>query len=290
MNNNQEKNKDTFTNAWKKVSKFGKNTVEGAKNLAEQAKKSIHEQQAKKYIPVTAKEFKSKSFQAPKIIEIVDNSANSDFIDSSEAIGWIEEHKEVEVLHLYSDFIKKCTLTFVPVAEQDNVYCADNFDSKKYINVNQIFGKATEEKLAELRNIAYCLGAKSCSVEIMESDIEITSRSIKSNEIKSETHSKNTNNKMQSGKTVSHFEGHDDPQSPELKWFAHDDNIKGLIEMRRNRAIKSNSLTLNGSSSSTMSRKIACAIDQILKIKGSISMEKEIIKEHNKILIFEVEF
>ena len=182
--------------------------------------------------------------------------------------------------------LEKSGLTFIPILQQDSVYCSDNFDSEKYINSNQVFGKATEEKLAELRNIAYCLGAKSCSVEIMESDIAIDSRGIKVDSAAAKTSSKNSN--VQSGKTITHFEGHDDPKVPELKWFAHDDNVKGLIEMRLARAIKSNSLNLSGATTSVMSKKIACAIDSIVKTK--ISMEREAVKEHSKVLVFEIEF
>ena len=289
MNDNKEKNKDGFANAWKKASEFGKKTVESAKSFAEQTKKNIHDQQAKKYTPVTAKEFKDKGFKIPSVIEIVDNSANRDFIEDDEAIGWIEEHKEVEVLHMYADFVKKCGLMFVPLPQQENVYCFDIFDSKKYINVNQVFSKATEEKLAELRNIAYCLGAKSCSIEIMESDTESDSRSLgipKTASIESNSQKRN----MQSGKTVTHFEGHDEPKTPDLKWFKHDDNIKGLIEMRLARAIKSNSLNLSGETTLVMSKKVACAIDQMLGIKGDLCMEKKTNKEHSKVLVYEVEF
>ena len=62
-------------------------------------------------------------------------------------------------------------------------------------------------------------------------------------------------------------------------------------------AIKSRTLKLNGASSKTMSLKVACAIDAILKVSGntskintSFSMEKKAIKELNDSLIFEIEF
>jgi hypothetical protein len=289
MNDNQEKKKDGFANAWKKATEFGKKTVDGAKSFAEQTRKNIHDQQAKKYTSVTVKEFKSKGFEMPKVIEIVDDSANREFIVDKDAIGWIEEHREVEVLHMYSSFVKKCGITFIPVPQEDNVYCADNFTSDKYINSNQVFGRATEEKLAELRNLAFCLGAKSCSIEIVESDVAVNSAAMGLGKIGSaESASKNSN--MQSGKNITEFEGHDNPKVPELKWFAHDVNIKSLIEMRLARAIKSNNLSLSGATCSTMSRKMACAIDSIINIKGKLSMEKETAKEHSNVLVFEIEF
>lgn len=293
MENKQEKNKEGFANAWEKARDFGKKAVSNTKKFVDQTKESIHEQRAKKYTVVTQKEFKSKSFERPKIIRIEDDLANRDFVENPEAIGWIELHKDVQVLHMYSHFVKKCGIAFVPVSQSESVYCQDNFDPQKYINANQVFGKSTEEKLAELNNIAYSLGAKSCSIEITNSETESNSRQvnlkIKGNSSTS-IGSNNKNSNEQTGKTISRFEGHDNPVRPALKWFAHDDNIKSLIEMRCNKAIKSNVLELKGSSCASMSSKIACAIDDILKIKGSLSMENQVIKEHSDILIFEIEF
>lgn len=289
---NKEKSKEAFSSFLKKTSDLGKKAAEGAKNLAEQTKKSIHDQQAKKYTPVTAKEYKSKSFVTPSIIEIVDDSANRDFI-CDDAIGWIEKHEDVDVLHMYSNFVKKSGLSFVPVPQCDNVYCADNFEKNKFINANSVFGKATEEKLAELEHIANFLGAKSCSVEIVEAASAATSKEL---HIKSSVNTDSslslTNKNMQSGKTVSLFEGCSTPRKPTLKWFAHDDNILRLIDMRcsENNSITAKKLELKGSSSATMSKKIACAIDDILRVRGSFSMEKMTVKEHSNILVYEVQF
>ena len=96
--------------------------------------------------------------------------------------------------------------------------------------------------------------------------------------------------KNQSGKTATSFEGHDDPKYPTLKWFAHDDNIGWLIEARMKKAIKNSILELKGATSATMTKSIACALDDILKIKGNISMEKQAIKEYSNSLIYEIEF
>ena len=190
---------------------------------------------------------------------------------------------------MYSSFVKKSGITFVPVLLEDNIYCSDTFDPTKYINANQILGRELEAKLAELRNIAYCLGAKSCSIEIIESEASKDKTSVKVGKIGS-AGSSAANSNMQSVKTVTEFEGHDDPKVPELKWFAHDDNINGLIKMRLNRAIKADSLSLSGATSSAMSKKIACAIDSIVNIKGNLSIEKETVREHSKVLVFDIEF
>lgn len=290
MNSDQnKKSKDVFSNIWKKTADISKKAADGAKEFAEQTKQNIYDAQAKKYISVSAKEFRGKSFNMPDIIDIVDDAANRKFITDIDAIGWIEQHKGVDVLHLYEFFVKKSNLIFVPVAQRGNVYCKDKFDSKNFIVSHQIFEKSTEEKLAELNHIAYCLGAKSCAVEIMESEAQFNSLKIRLPE-KNDSDASLSNTKMQSAKRVSRFEGHDEPKEPMLKWFAHDENIKGLIDMRINKAIKSDVLELKGSSSATMSKKVACAIDNVMNISGKISMEANAIKEFSKILIYEIEF
>lgn len=292
MEKNEKNNKQVFSDAWKKVGDWSKKTADGAKKIVDQTKENIHEREAKKYQAISKEMFSGDDFQIPTVLRIEDDSANRDFIEDS-AIGWIEIHRDEPVLHMYTSFVKESGIAFVPVSQRDNVYCQDNFDNKKYINANQIFGKATEEKLAELNYIAYSLGAKSCSVEIIEAETECTSRrvqiKVKGNSPVSNVSINESVNK-QSGKSVSFFEGHDNPKVPTLKWFAHDDNIRGLIEMRCNKAIKSNILELKGSSSATMSRKTACAIDALIKTGGSMSMEKQSEKEHNNRLLFEIEF
>ncbi|MBQ8174581.1 MAG: hypothetical protein IJ009_04185 [Clostridia bacterium] len=289
MDKNQEKTKQSFSNVWKKMGDFGKKAAEETKKIVDQTKENIHEKKAKKYTVVTLSDFEKEDFKIPSIIKIEDDSANREFIEDAEAMGWIELHKEVPAFHIYSSFVEKCGLVFIPVPQRDNVYCQDNFNSKKYINSNQVFGKATEEKLAELNNIAYCLGAKSCSVEIFQAEKQTDSN--KMQVMKStETGSQKSVANKKSGKRISYFEGHDEPKAPQLKWFAYDENVKNLIEMRCNKAIKSTVLELNGSSCASMSRSIACAVDDVLGIGGKVSMEKQATKELNDSLLFEIEF
>lgn len=284
-----EKTKENFSNFWKKTAEISKKAAEGAKGLAEQTKQNIYDAQAKKYISVFEEDFRSEGFKIPNIIEIVDYSSNRKFITDDKAIGWIERHEDVDALHMYDTFVKDCGLMFIPLAQRSNVYYKDNFEPNRFINANQAFGRATEEKLAELSNIAYCLGAKCCSVEIVELETDTNTKKLNMSSEISAT-STNINSNRQSGKRISTFEGSDEPKAPSLKWFAHDDNIKGLIEMRLNKAIKATVLELKGSSSATMSKQVACALDKILGTKGSLSMEASVSKEFSKILVYEIEF
>ena len=270
----------------------------GAKNISEYTKKTLEEQRRKKYNPLFTEAYFSESFRIPKVIEIVDASVRSNIDVCDGAIGWTDKINDVEVLHIYDSFIADCRLSFVPYAKCDTIYCVDNFDKTIYISIENIFERATNEKLAELENVAYSLGAKSCSVEIIESSLESslgkfgstvkTSKFSESDDISLSA----KNRKENRGTTVSYFEGNDSPQAPSLKWFAYDDSVKNLISMRcsENNSIKSKVLEFKGSASATMSQKTACAIDTLIKVKGSMSYEKQAIKEHSSKLIFAIEF
>ncbi len=206
---------------------------------------------------------------------------------------------------------------------EEEVYCIDPYNRKRFLSVDCIFSKTNEEKIAELEHIAYCLGAKACSIQMTESEennnkfgININVNVVESNK-EEETNSisnKKSSNKntskpnvntstldfgngsgkitYHSGKKITRFKGSNSPKEPKLKWFAHDDNIKGLIEMRctDKNSVQYTELSLKGSTSATMNKKVAVAIDKIMKVGASMSVEKQASKEHNSTLIFEVEF
>lgn len=302
MENKQEKTRQTLSNMWKKTADISKKAAEeihkGAKNLSEQTKKSLHDQKVKKYNPLFKEDFESANFKIPNVIEIVDDAVRRDIDVCEGAIGWTDTVNDVEIFHLYDEWINESKIKFIPFAKCDAVYCIDNFERNKFINVESAFERTTNEKLAELEHIAYCLGAKCCSIEISESNEDVTlsrlSASITTSKgrVSSNTSNKSGHSDSQHGKNVSYFEGNTTIKEPTLKWFKHDDNINGLIKMRcsENGSITSKVLEIKCSSSTTMSQKTACAVDKILKSGASISMEKQALKEHASKLIFEVIF
>lgn len=294
-----KKGKESFAAFLSKTADASKKAAagiqKGAQNLAEQTKKNMYEQRMKHYNPLFPDQFRSEDFRLPNVIEIVDDAVRKNIDVCEGAIGWLDTVNDVEILHLYDEWVDESGINFAPKWKCDCIYCVDQFDRNKYINMNSVFGMANEERLAELESIAYSLGAKMCSVEIVESDAELETKKMSAKaggvvEGGASAHSKNAS--KQSGRIVSYFNGSDTPTRPTLKWFAHDDNIKGLIEMRCSDAnsIKSKVLVLQGSSTSSVSRKIACAVDKMVKVKGSMSMEKQSMKEHSSKLIYEIEF
>ena len=160
-----------------------------------------------------------------------------------------------------------------------------------------------EEKIAELENIAYSLGAKQCSIEIVRMDAFNNSKSVNSQaNLKKEQNNlasksiefdiSSGEQKEYGGKKVVEFAGHNCPKVPKLKWFEFDDNVRNLITMRCTdvNSIKCSKLELSGAMSATMSVRTACAIDLLSKLSVSASMEQQANKEQNSRLVFEVKF
>lgn len=308
-----KKSKDVVSGLTKKASdtskKAAEGVVKGAKDLAEKAKNDSYARRLKKYNPLFPEQYKDESYCLPNMITIVDDAVRRDIDVCEGAIGWTSKQNDMEVLHLYDEAIEMSGIKFIPTATCDAVYYVSSFDRNIFIRTDCIFSRAHEERMAELKNIAYSLGAKSCEIEITEESVEISSQkkafstsakaTIKGIKVsQSESAEQSASSKIsnqRSGRIVAEFEGSDTPHRPELKWFANDDTIKGLIEMRcRNgNSIKSEILTLSGSSSAAMSQKTAYAIDTAVSKMGagvSSNMESEAIRENTSKLIFSIKF
>lgn len=283
---------------WKKASSFGKKVAEKVQVKAheynEKVKDENYRRMMEKYNPVTLEELRGEKFYIPNIIEIIDDATVRDIEVLQGTVAHREKINGVEVLHLYDEFIKESNITFVPFAKCDNVYCVDPFDRTRFINIDCVFAKTHEEKLAELEQIAHCLGAKSCSIELVEGDNHLTTKKTNAStgNMSISNEGANVGLNSRSGKTTTFFTGNDTPHRPNLKWFAHDDNINLLIDMRcsNDNTVKSRAIELSGASCATMTKKLAGSIDKILKVKSAVSMESKIEKENNSVLIFEIEF
>ena len=283
------------------------NVQKSAKEISEKSKNDSYERRLKKYNPLFPEKYHGEEFNLPNMVVIVDDAVRRDIDVCEGAIGWLSNQTGMEVLHLYDEYINESGIQFVPAAICDAAYYVDRFDRKRFIQTECIFSKAHEERMAELKNIAYMLGAKRCSIEISESNVEVEMKK-KRLEVKanvkgiglsstetSEQDSSYKNSTHRSGKIIAEFSGCNEGKYPELKWFAHDDTIKRLIEIRCTNpsAIKSETLILEGNTSATMSQKTASAIDNAISkisVGGKTNMEGQAIKENQSTLIFNVEF
>lgn len=281
--------------------KAAANVQEKAKTLSEKIKSDNQDKRKKKLNPLFPEELTSEHFHVPNIIKIVDDAVRRNEILCEGAVGWRDMENKTEVLYLYDEAEELSGLQFIPSFECNSVYCVDPFDRRRFIKADCIFSKAQEEKLAELENIAYCLGAVSCSIEIQSSDksqkAEQKSFSLgfgQNGSVVQASMSAGQGN-LSNGKTTVTFAGHDHPTVPHLKWFRHDDTIKNLIEMRCKdpASVKSRTLYLLGASSASMNLQTAVTIDVLVKEvsgKQNGKMEVQSTREQNSQLVFEVQF
>lgn len=309
-----KKGVEFVSDAFHKSAEFGKkvsnDVQQKAKDMSNKSKAKSYERRLKKHNPLFPEKFYSEEFNIPNMIIIVDDAEKRDIDVCQGAIGWLSNETSVEILHLYDEEVKASGIQFVPSVTCDAAYYVDKFDRNRFIQTDHIFSKAHEERMAELKHIAYSLGAKRCSIEISESNIEVDI-SKKKHEFKGGANikglniSSNSNSEQSSsfkgstqrlGKIDVEFNGSDDVTIPKLKWFEHDENIKNLIEMRKGErnSIKSETLVLEGAVSATMSQKTAFAIDnaisKTINAKGKSDMETQAVKENHSKLIFTVEF
>ncbi len=301
-----EKSKEAFSSFLKKTSEVGKTVADGvqksATELSEKMKEDGYQRRLKKYNPLFPDEYNSIDFHLPKLIVITDAISRQQVDVCEGALGWRDRENDTEVLCLYNDSLNLGNIEFFPNAVCDAAYYVDTFNPNRYIRVDCIFEKAHDERLAELKNIAFMLGAKSCTIEITEEQFERTTASKNaglnvSKIVTTKTEQSATTEKtnIRSSKISAVFEGNPTPRRPELKWFAQDDTIKKLIEMRckKSNSLKSEILQLYGATSATMTQKAATSIDSILsklKLKGNFSMQSNAQSEHSRKIIFSVDF
>lgn len=308
-----KKGSELVSNILQKTSDFGEKTLnvvqKSVSELTEKNKQDSYERRLKKYNPLFPEIYQSDNFNCPNMIIIVDDAVRRGIDVCEGAIGWLGNESGMEVLFLYDEAISMSGINFVPSPSCDAAYYVDSYDRNRFIRVDCIFSKAHEEKMAELKNIAYSLGAKSCSIEISESNTE-TKKSSAVMDIggklnikiaaEASTHNSQSSSYQstthRSGRITAQFEGSNTPKRPKLKWFSKDDTIKRLIDMRckNGNAIKSEVLELSGSSSATMSKKTAKSIDGVLNkhngFRTSTAMESQAATENESKLIFSIEF
>lgn len=289
---------------------IGKKVAEGVKSgtttVVQKTKSDAYARRLKKYNPLFPDQYNNETFNLPNIIVIVDDAVRKDIDVCEGAIGWLGKENGVEMLYLYDEAVPFSGIQFIPTATCDAVYYVDSFDRNNYVKADCYFRKVQEERSAELEHIACCLGAKWCSVEIVETQktaqakkkkavLKESVKGVSSEENAEQSSSAKSTTELRS-RNYSEFRGNDVPQKPNLKWFAHDSTIQQLIMARcsGDNSITVKELDFYGSSFTTMSKKAACAIDCALatmdSVSGSTSMEAQATKEQESRLVFRVEF
>lgn len=170
-----QKSSQAISNVIHKTTDISKKAIasvqNGAKAISEKSKNESYLRKLKKYNPLFLDTYSSESFNLPNMIMIVDDAVRRGIDVCEGSIGWISKEAGMEVMYLYDEAVELSGIQFIPTVTCDAVYYVDSFDRNKFIRTDCIFSKAHEERLAELKHIAYSLGAKSCSIEISESSV-----------------------------------------------------------------------------------------------------------------------
>lgn len=313
MKIDMQKSAERVGNAIGKAAEIGKKAADGTKAGAQllivKALEENLKAQAKKYNPVFPDKYSDPDFGLSNLIMIVDDVVRKDIDVCKGAIGWKSQEKGVEVFHLYDEAIPFSGLHFIPAAICDSVYYVDALDRSRFIRLDCYFEKMQESKLAELQHIAFSLGAKKYSVEMYDTSSEKRSTSqkaslkggggiIKKTTDTSEERSLAVENESRRESVASaEFSGEMKPTQPNLRWFAHDDNIKNLINMRCSgegkNEVKKYSITLKGADFASMGASTAAKIDAAiggLGMGSDLNIQSKVTEERRHLMSFQLEF
>ncbi len=262
--------------------------------------------QINKYKPLSPEEYTSEGFSLPNVIVIVDDAVRKGIEVCKGAIGWLSKEKGVEVLHLYDEAVEFSGLKFYPNATCDGVYYVDGHDRKRFIQLDTYFSYTHEGRLAELQHIAFCLGAKSYSVDIVESKkrkTKVASNVYNKRKDNQEEEERSCESEMAFEQNISmkggaqaRFEGDRDIVMPTLLWFAEDNNVLNLIDMRcsqKGNALTEYSIELHSANSASMSLSVASKINFAVAkmgIKLNCDIKSMSEEEHNRTLIYKLKF
>lgn len=297
--------KNVASKAGEKISGVAKDSVQALQDkkqeFAEKTQAKMYESRMKKYNPLFPEKYTETQFNLPNMVRIVDSIVRKNIDVCEGAIGWMSNEKDIEVMHLYDESVEFSGLQFLPMPSCDSVYYVSPYDRKTFINVDTYFSNMQQDRLAELQHIAFSLGAKEFWVEMIETSTENSSMNVaasaKAQGIKASAEEKKSQNVTTQSQAVAKatFGAGRKPTQPTLFWYAKDNNIANLINMRcseNNEAgITSYSFELNSSCSQSMSSSTAAKIDTAIKGMGANSnFNNESEKEHSRKMIFHIDF
>ena len=278
---------------------------DGAKAGVEMIKKESVNAQFKKYNPVFREQYIDPEFSMPSLIRIVDDAERKDIEVCKNSIGWKSVENGLEVFHMYDTFINESKVGFSPVPMCDSFYYVDPHNSNCYININNLFERMQQEKIAELTDVANCLGAKSYVIEIVEEEkkhekntasarmgvnVKVVDAGLEGNHTR-----EGSQFAIRRAYSTAEFYEKRKPVMPTLCWFKDDNNILGLIRhvCRDHARIKSQELVFEGSKHAVMSQETAVKIDAVIKKiggKNTAKLEKKAESEFSSRIFFRIEF
>jgi hypothetical protein len=300
-----KKGTEFLKNAAGKANEMGKKAAvavqTGIQTVSNNAQQQAYEERMKKYAPLFPDQYRNADFNIPNLIHIVDDAVRKGIDVCEGAIGWLSQEKGVEVLNLYDEAITFSGLQFLPAAICDSVYYVDPFNRNCYISIDSYFSHIQQAKLAELQHIAFSLGVKHYWVEMVEMTADSNqlkgSNSLKMKSVNAGLERDANASSSSHSKSLAEgsFAGARKPVRPMLCWFANDNNVKNLINMRCSEgvdnAITTYTIELSNSNAAMMSASTAANIDMAAsKMGAKCGFHSQSVRENNRKMIFKLEF
>ena len=204
------------------------------------------------------------------------------------SIGHMARAAKMDVLYLYPESVDIYGVTFIPTEEED-VYYRHPFGENKYISLDEYFLRVKEEKINELNRIAQDLGATYVQITLMSERKTFTKAKGKAG-IKGPV-SIGANGSIE-GMDLQKIDistettfGGNKPKKPKVLYFANDDKIQTLIQMRlkKGNVLKDQKYYIKYNSAATINGDLAVNIDLALKkmkVKGNASISNQAEEEN----------
>lgn len=294
-----------MANIIKQAAKAAKEGVQIISDTAQKAAARAREKQIedrfKKFNPVFPNEYLCADFNIPNVIRIVDDAVRRDIDVCEGAMGWRSNEQGIEIFHLYDEAIALSNLHFLPAATCDTIYCVDPYNRNRYFSIDSYFAQIQKAQLAELEHIAFALGAKYYQVKMKEEESKKKVRRAKGNINAAHYGSGDVDVEQSDERTAERkslasakFSGGRKPSRPTLCWFAHDDQILNLIDMRcslGSTGFKEKYLEIKNSRSVAISSNTVAKVNaaaKSMKIGSTFNAKDQ--HKYNSTLIYEIVF
>ena len=285
-----------------RVVKAAEAMKEGGEQLRLRANELKAEKELEELCPVFPETLSSASFSYPPLICIAE--ADEKHLKSpvcKGSIGFLRKEDDLEILQLYPDSVGAVGITFFPSMEPA-AFFVENSKEKFYVNLDDYFEYQKKERINELENIAFCLGAKHVEARLIESkkdetvvggkaDLKIP-KVVKGQAAREEDHSEASRWEVA---LSTDFDGSDEPRRPVLHYFQNEASVLNLIAMRmgQDHKIKAKTYLWDFSHSSGIKESTAVKIESALKsmkIGLNTSLVTKAKTEKRTMLKYTIEF
>lgn len=272
----------------------------GGEQVADQFGRAKHNIEMWWYRPLWPRDFEGEEYRLPTIINITEDDDRCEQDACSGAVAFRDGTKDKEAYTIISSYADSLGLEFYPT-KHDSVYYVDPFKPNRYIDLNNYFICLKDAKVNELNEIAQALGATYIKITLKAEQKSLVTKKKKGDakagplgKVSLEQELKEKSFETLEIASEAKFKGHE-AHEPTLKYFANEQSIKSLINMRMNPNNKflGNTYMIKYSNSSGIGEKDAIKIDTVLKklkLTGNASLQKQIEDENRYYFEYKIVF